>query len=146
MPGLRRATPQDFTSLLWATALIVAGLMLTVGLVMRGRQGACVDVAVATDLREPVVVVPTQKGHEQISDCYLREVLREAIWGYIVVRVLVDATGLVVDAEIVNSTVQTPTLEACVLSQLKTWRFPQRADGKRTFEHRFSFGKELIQP
>ena len=62
--------------------------------------------------------------------------------GRITVDWQVTAEGKVLSPEVVTSDINNQVLEACLISNIKSWQFPPPPSGKNTYvEHKFKFKK-----
>jgi len=77
-----------------------------------------------------------------VRACYEMELQRSPnMTGTVVVAWTVDATGAVAGAKIQRSTIGSSRVEACVLRQVKVWRFPATGATTRvSFPFRFAPG------
>ncbi len=87
-----------------------------------------------------------QSHTRALQDCYKQELRYDpTISGKIVVRFTIDPEGIVTNASIISSTVNSPRMEECILNRIKRWRnFPtcDPAIGKKTYRQSFSFGEK----
>lgn len=73
--------------------------------------------------------------------CYESEVQRQpGLHGGVTVSFTVAADGSVSDAAVAISTLQSPRVEACILRQLKAWRFPAGEGPTTVLAYPFRFG------
>jgi TonB family protein len=67
----------------------------------------------------------------ELLSCYERAVLENpALSGTCTVRIVVDRSGTVGSASIHGSSLNSLSVQRCVLQLVRTWRFPAPADGK----------------
>lgn len=75
----------------------------------------------------------------QVRYCYEVELQRDQnLEGRVLMRWMISATGAVVGVEVVESTLQSPRVGACLSDKIRLWRFPQPAGGG-TVEVRYPF-------
>ena len=75
-----------------------------------------------------------------IQYCYSAELKRDpSLAGKIVVALVVAPSGEVTRAEIVQSSIHSERLSACVLSQIRDWKFPPIKGGMTSFQAPFVF-------
>lgn len=81
-----------------------------------------------------------QKYSAGIQFCYGNELKRdEGLKGKLVVALVVDASGAVVKAEVLQNTLGSQALAACALSQIRDWKFAAIAAGSTAFQVPFVF-------
>jgi TonB family protein len=81
-----------------------------------------------------------QKYAAGIQYCYESELKRdETLRGKLIVALTVTPAGAVQEASVVRNTVGSARLEACALSQIRSWRFPPIDGGLTTFQAPFVF-------
>ena len=84
-------------------------------------------------------------GHQaELRSCYERAVLENpTLSGTCTVRIVVDRNGTVGSASIHGSSLNSLSMQRCVLQLIRTWRFPSPADGKAAaVEYPLVFRKE----
>jgi TonB family protein len=75
-----------------------------------------------------------------IRFCYDNELKREPrLRGKLVIAITVAASGEVTDARVVEDTVGSAALSACVLGKIRAWTFPRVPAGTTTFQAPFVF-------
>ena len=70
------------------------------------------------------------RQHQELNACYANKLRKENINNLIVVTWLIDPSGTVTQATIINSTMENKNLENCITDAIKQWRFPAPKDGK----------------
>lgn len=87
-----------------------------------------------------------QSHTRALQDCYKQELRYDpGVGGKIVVRFTINTDGIVRDASIISSTLNSPRMEECILNRIKRWRnFPacDPAFGDKTYRQSFSFGEK----
>jgi outer membrane biosynthesis protein TonB len=102
-----------------AIALLPVALVLSLGMARRASASS-ID---PNQIRRVV-----KKHRRQIVRCY--EAAAELPKGKLVVRFVIGATGAVRRADVDSgSTLEAPEVEACVLAEIRKWRFPPLASG-----------------
>ncbi|HET9328270.1 MAG TPA: AgmX/PglI C-terminal domain-containing protein [Candidatus Eisenbacteria bacterium] len=81
-----------------------------------------------------------QKYAAGIQYCYGNELKRTpGLKGKLVVAISVAASGMVIEATVVQNTVGSERLASCALSQIRDWRFPAIPEGVTAFQTPFVF-------
>ena len=87
----------------------------------------------------PMLPVLTQEGvrriiashNEEITACFEKGLLRDPDFsGRVRVRTVVSGDGAVANADILESTVDAADVESCILESVRSWTFPEPADGR----------------
>jgi TonB family protein len=66
-----------------------------------------------------------------VLQCYERElIVSPKLRGKVVLRLTIAPTGRVSDASIEASTLQSDTVESCIVARARTWRAPPPPDGE----------------
>jgi hypothetical protein len=111
-----------------------------------GRVGGTVSRAVARNVavqgtidREAVLRVVN--GHlQEVRACYERALLKEpGLAGKVALEWTINTSGSVVTARTKNSSLRNGAVEGCILSSLKTWRFPPAKGGVVVISYPFIF-------
>jgi TonB family protein len=86
--------------------------------------------AVSGSLASDVIRRIVRRHNAQIRSCYEKELTRApALKGKIVVKFVVGGNGTVSQAAVGSSDMGSAVVEACVVSQVKTWAFPSPEGG-----------------
>jgi TonB family protein len=81
-----------------------------------------------------------QKYSAGIQFCYSNELKRhEGLKGKLVVSLVVNAAGEVVDADVIQNTLGSAALSNCALAQIREWKFPAIPAGNTAFQVPFVF-------
>jgi TonB family protein len=81
-----------------------------------------------------------QKYSAGIQFCYSNELKRhEGLKGKLVVALVVNAAGEVVNAEVIQNTLGSTALASCALAQIREWKFPAIPAGSTAFQVPFVF-------
>jgi hypothetical protein len=104
---------------------------LGAGNIGKGKVGGAVTAAVSRNIgaqgtidKEAVAKVINSHLHE-VSSCYERALLKEpGLAGKIVLEWQITTSGTVGFAKTKSSTMKSSAVEQCILTSLKTWRFP----------------------
>ena len=80
----------------------------------------------------------------QLRFCYERELVRAPeVEGRVLVAFTIGADGAVAAAEVAESSLQSPPVEACVLRRVRRWRFPEpEGEGLVSVRYPFVFEAE----
>lgn len=100
-------------------------------------------------IRSAQDVLKIVRNHTRaLQDCYKQELKYDpTIKGKITVRFIIDPDGVVTNASIVTSTLNSPRMEQCILTRVKGWRdFPpcDPETGEKTYRQSFSFGDNTL--
>lgn len=80
-----------------------------------------------------------------IQDCYRLELKRNpALRGKVVVRITISPAGRVTYAEIIDSTIELPDFEYCIIEKIRRWNdfgVVDDVQGHVTFRHTYVFGE-----
>ncbi|MBF0105626.1 MAG: AgmX/PglI C-terminal domain-containing protein [Deltaproteobacteria bacterium] len=80
-----------------------------------------------------------QRAHSQVRYCYEKELQKNPnLYGKIVTFFVISGTGKVGSAEVKLTTMNSPEVEACILSVIKKLRFPEPA-GRGTVDVTYPF-------
>jgi TonB family protein len=83
-------------------------------------------------------VISRRKG--AIQSCYERELKKNPnIAGKVVVRFNIGTAGRVTSASVASSSLGAPAVGSCVVSRIKSWRFPKPEGGSVTVTKSFVF-------
>jgi TonB family protein len=107
------------------------------------------DASTKSNIRSAQDVLKIVHNHTRaLQDCYKQELKYDpAIKGKIVVRFVIDPEGVVTNASIVSSTLNSPRMEQCILTRVKGWRDFPACDpeiGEKTYRQSFSFGEKNL--
>jgi TonB family protein len=107
------------------------------------------DASTNSRIRSAQDVLKIVRNHTRaLQDCYKQELKYDpAIKGKIVVRFVIDPEGVVSNASIVSSTLNSPRMEQCILTRVKGWRDFPTCDpeiGEKTYRQSFSFGEKNL--
>lgn len=81
-----------------------------------------------------------QRYSAGIQFCYSNELKRrEGLQGKLVVALVVNAAGEVVNADVIQNTLGSAALSSCALSQIRDWKFPAIPAGTTAFQVPFVF-------
>lgn len=92
-------------------------------------------------------VQKTVRNHTRaLQDCYKQELKYDpTIKGKIIVKFVIDPDGVVTNASLVSSTLNSPRMERCILTRVSGWRDFPPCDpevGEKTYRQIFSFGEK----
>lgn len=91
------------------------------------------------------VLKVVQSHTRALQDCYKQELRYDPnINGKIVVRFRINPDGIVTNASIISSTLNSPRMEECILNRIKRWKnFPpcDPSIGENTYRQSFTFGE-----
>ena len=81
-------------------------------------------------LSKDIIRRVVQKNQAQIRYCYVKELQRSpGLYGKVATYFVIDASGLVISAEVTQSTMKNREVERCITSKIRTWRFPKPKGG-----------------
>ena len=86
-------------------------------------------------------VAKTVNSHlQEVRACYERALLKEpALAGKVVLEWTISTSGAVTSAKTKSSTLRNSAVESCILTNLKTWRFPPARGGQVIVSYPFLF-------
>ncbi len=77
---------------------------------------------------------------QEVRACYERALLREpGLAGKIVLEWGISTSGTVTSAKTKSSTMKNPSVEGCIMTSLKTWKFPPAKGGNVVISYPFMF-------
>lgn len=90
----------------------------------------CAGTKVSDGLSKEVVARVIRLHFSEIKFCY-EQALQQApaLNGKVLVQFVIDGTGAVSDAVVAEETIGAPNVEACILSRIRRWRFPEPSGG-----------------
>jgi hypothetical protein len=119
---------------------------LGVGSIGKGRVGGAVTAAVSRNvgtqgsIDKDAVARAINSHLGEVSSCYERALLKEpGLAGKIVLEWQITTSGTVGFAKTKSSTMKSAAVEACILSTLKSWRFPPAKDAGVLITYPFMF-------
>jgi len=119
---------------------------LGAGKVGKGKVGGTVTRATARAIAaqgsiDRNAVAKVVNGHlQEVHACYERALLRDpGLAGKVVLEWTIGAGGRVVAAKTKSSSLKNPSVEACILRNLKKWRFPSPKGGVVIITYPFLF-------
>ncbi|MCB9475443.1 MAG: AgmX/PglI C-terminal domain-containing protein [Deltaproteobacteria bacterium] len=91
-------------------------------------------------LSQKVLVEVIKKRLGGVRSCYERTLrAKEDISGRVDVEVTVSDTGEVSKVDVVEDTVNSPSLTLCIVDKVKVWKFPRPEGGEMKFRYPFTF-------
>ncbi|MBL8918721.1 MAG: TonB family protein [Myxococcaceae bacterium] len=85
---------------------------------------------IGNGLEKDVVMAVIRRHQSEIKFCYEKELQQNAkLAGKIAVTWTIDATGSIADAQVAESGVDSPNVEACMLERIRRWKFPEPKGG-----------------
>ncbi|MCB9478520.1 MAG: AgmX/PglI C-terminal domain-containing protein [Deltaproteobacteria bacterium] len=95
-------------------------------------------------LSQKVLVEVIKKRLGGVRSCYERTLrAKEDISGRVDVEVTVSDTGEVSKVDVVEDTVNSPSLTLCIVDKVKVWKFPRPEGGEMKFRYPFTFVQGL---
>jgi TonB family protein len=105
-----------------------------------GRRRGGVGAAGGSGRTDASLLAVVERYAAGIRFCYDNEVKKDTtLRGKLVVAITVAASGEVTDARVVEDTVGSAALSACVLGKIRSWTFPEVPAGTTTFQAPFVF-------
>jgi TonB family protein len=81
-------------------------------------------------LERDVVMAVIRRHQSEITFCYESELAKNSkLSGKVAVSFTIDGSGAVSEAQIAESGLSNENVEACMLSRIRRWRFPEPKDG-----------------
>lgn len=85
---------------------------------------------IGNGLEKDVVMAVIRRHQSEIKFCYEKELQQNAkLAGKIAVTWTIDASGGISDAQVAESGVDSPNVEACMLERIRRWKFPEPKGG-----------------
>jgi TonB family protein len=106
------------------------------GLGVRGKEITKVvpgKTTVVGGLDKDVIAQVVKRHANEIRFCYEKELQKDpTLGGKVAVQWTIEATGVVGDAALAESTMGNANVEQCILSKVKRWKFPEAQNGGST--------------
>lgn len=119
---------------------------LGAGRVGKGAVGGMVTRASARSIKssgsiDREAVAKTVNSHlQEVRACYERALLKDpSLAGKVVLEWTISTSGTVTTAKTKTSTLRNSSVESCILSSLKTWKFPAAKGGQVIVSYPFMF-------
>lgn len=85
---------------------------------------------IGNGLDKDVVMSVIRRHQSEIKFCYEKELQQNAkLAGKIAVTWTIDASGTISDAQVAESGIDNPNVEACMLERIRRWKFPEPKGG-----------------
>lgn len=115
---------------------IVLGLIFVLG---AGSAGALKPAEKQGPLEHEAIRRVIQQHIGEVRDCYQQEMDKHpTLAGELSVRFRISGAGAVTEAAVMQSTLNSPSVERCVITSLRSWVFP-KARGETVVNYPFAF-------
>ncbi len=103
-------------------------------------RGSARNVAVRGTIDREAVARVVNAHLQEVRACYERELLQNPnLAGKVVLEWVINTSGVVASAKTKSSSLRSGAVEGCILSSLKTWRFPPARGGVVIVSYPFMF-------
>lgn len=112
------------------------------GLGPKVHVSPCCEIQKVGDGLDKDVVAKVIKRHfAEIKFCYEQQLQQHAdLAGKVLVQFVIDPTGSVSDAAVAETTLENASVESCILSRIRRWKFPEpRGGGVVSITHPWFF-------
>lgn len=88
------------------------------------------NLEVIGQLDREIIQHVVRSNRDAIRDCYESELIQNPeLAGYILTQWTISASGIVVSARAIETTLDSPEVELCIAEEIKTWTFPEIESG-----------------
>lgn len=108
----------------------IGGPERNLGKKLEAAGPCCAATKISDGLSKDLIAKVIRRHASEVKHCYEQTLQQKPdLAGKIAVLFVIDATGAVVQADVAESTIDDAAVEACVLSRVRRWKFPEPQGG-----------------